>query len=77
MYNGWTNKETWQVNLHITNEEESYLEAKSKASAEELQEWFEATAYELIDSLPNVLWSLVNVALNKVNWQEIYEGLQE
>ena len=69
-YNGWTNKETWLVNLwlgeYITEEQEAGMEITSdhlRATVENMRD----------DTSP--LWGLfsdlLEMALASVNWEEI------
>jgi len=80
-YNGWTNRETWLVNLWLTNEVHSY---------EVLQRIIRTfqTVNEQAQELENVvrdnaayrggessMWSdLLGVGLGRVNWCEIVES---
>jgi hypothetical protein len=80
-YNGWTNRETWLVNLWLTNEQHSY---------EALQRIIQTfgTVREQAQELENIvredatcrggessMWSdLLDVRLGRVNWCEIVEN---
>ena len=72
-YNGWSNRETWNVNLWITNKESIYkligTIAKGCHSVSELADRMEG--FLLIiwkDRTPD------GDSLNPVNWVEIAEG---
>ena len=77
-YNGWTNYETWLVNLWLNNEEESERElrhiSRMSKSAEKLREWVQDMVCEDGGSLKG---DLINTALNAVNWQEIVETVEK
>lgn len=82
-YNGWSNYETWAVNLWLTNDEGSYHwlteivrkaasgEVKDYAAAEMLKEWVEGNAPDLGAS---VYSDLLTSALGEVDWLEIVEN---
>ena len=83
-YNGWTNYETWCVNLWITNDEGllNYWEeiAREYTSIRELAERLkDETAEEnpLKNSLNSVYKDLLKSALDEVDWEEIAEHLLE
>lgn len=62
-YNGWTNRETWLVNLHFNPESLEDLEA-IKANIEELEEQIENPFIkDCID-------------FSIINWQELEDSLQ-
>ena len=84
-YNGWTNYETWLLNLHMTNEQggtaftmeflagrpDNFVVYKRNtvALAKFLQDTYEEDAHELD---MNLFWKdLINSALSEVNWMEI------
>ena len=65
-YQGWTNWDTWNANLWLTNDEYSYRCARSCATPVHLQ----------------LLWidnfeGKDGIETSEVNFEEIYEGLQE
>lgn len=84
-YNGWTNYETWLVNLWMSNDEGSYLywaeEAKGYDDAHALadalkdhhEEWYLDAVGENLHS--SLLSDLLGAAFSSVNWIEIAEHL--
>ena len=83
-YNGWTNYETWIVNLWLTNEPYSYdmLQYVVKAfetvseQAGELEHYVRNDDNALAGEFS--MWSdLLGAALGRVNWYEIVENNQE
>ena len=78
-YNGWTNYETWLVNLWLTNEEATQaalyeMAAEHKDEPEYvLADAIQAYTDELIgrDDLQGMLSDLVGAALSNVDWREI------
>ena len=77
-YNGWTNYETWNVHLWLTNEPESYAAAQDAARTirpgPELRDLVE-TLYDLPQS--GLAADLIGNALGDVNWAEIVAALTE
>lgn len=80
-YNGWTNRETWLVNLWLTNERSSYdmlqhvLEAyeTTREQASELEYYVTSDENYLSDE--SSMWSdLLHAAMARVNWREIVEN---
>tara|TARA_R100000700_G_scaffold6425_2_gene10008 strand:+ start:122 stop:439 length:318 start_codon:yes stop_codon:yes gene_type:complete len=87
-YNGWTNYETWNFNLWITNEEEDYSHALELAFGSEneydlskkLESWAEDMADDVIDHPYNVhgfIQDMVNSSVKEVNFHEVAEYLWE
>ncbi len=79
-YNGWSNRETWAVNLWISNERGSYEQVKALADehhesradlADAIKDWIEGNQPELGPTL----WSdLMGTALGEVDWYGIAES---
>ena len=63
MYNGWTNWETWNANLHITNTELTYHTAKG-LNAEALKDFW-ITYFDGTDEIDT----------SKINFKELSEGI--
>ena len=74
-YNGWTNYETWKVNLEIFDG----VKAKDIWSREKCQpEWVQDYVEEIVtEGVTGFALSCVNSVLSKVNWHEIAEHLNE
>lgn len=79
-YNGWSNRETWLVNLWLTNDEDSstLLEdaARRKGGLYDQAEWLETVVRESYERQyqQGSLWAdLMGTALNRVNWYELVE----
>lgn len=85
-YNGWTNRETWLVNMWLNADKGHYnaltdicdmFETVSE-QAEEIKHWVIANEQWTNSEENQVgLWrDLVHAALGRVNWQEIAEASQ-
>ncbi len=83
-YNGWSNRATWGVNLHITNDQNAYGQALQFARetpqdydlADILRDWM----LELVDIAQErirpefvrlLCWDMLHVAFEDVNWMEL------
>ena len=84
-YNGWTNYETWAVNLWLTNERGDYEFFKAAAQTcfeamEDHPDYFtpsEHARYKLASQMKETYQDLLNAALSEVNWNEIANGFLE
>ena len=83
-YNGWSNRETWVVNLWLNNEPYSYdmLQHIIKAfdtvseQAEERENYVRNDDNSLTGEAS--MWSdLLSTSLGRVNWYEIIQNNQE
>lgn len=69
-YNGWTNKETWLVNLWLGDS----LAIDADSSMEITPEYIEELVDDLVDenvSEYGFVRDLINCALGEINWDEI------
>lgn len=78
-YNGWSNRETWVVNLWLTNEECYYHELssiiKNFDTASEQAEELEQYVHWIIDSDgASMVRDLLSTSLGRVDWYEIIEA---
>ncbi len=82
-YNGWSNRETWIVNLWLTNSECFYSELcrilssfnKVYEQSDELERYIRLTITELNES--SLVSDLLNTSLARVDWTEIVEANQD
>lgn len=65
-YHGWTNWDTWNCNLWLTNEELTYRSAKKRISPYELKLFWEGF-FDGMDGIDT----------EKVNFEEIFSMLHE
>ena len=80
-YNGWTNRETWVVNLWFTNDECYYEELRSiikNFDIDEQAEEIEQYAHWIIDvNEASMTTDLLSISLGRVDWHEIARANQE
>ena len=85
-YNGWTNYETWNFNLWITNNEGDYRHAlqltKDSINKYELSKKLESWAVEMADDVLSTceytigfIIDMVNSSIKEVNFYEVAEHL--
>lgn len=82
-YNGWTNRETWVVNLWLTNNESYYdtlqsiikLNEADEQSAE-LERWVRDDL-DWLDIEASMWTDLLTTSLGRVSWCEIIEANRE
>ena len=77
-YNGWTNYETWLVNIWLTNDPGTYSAARWAAvdNADALREWVTEWVTESVPA-SSLTADLLGAALSEVDWHEIAESLLE
>jgi len=78
-HNGWTNHETWLVNLWLNNTNQgTYAMAREMAAdgADALRDWVKDWATDSIPA-PTLAADLIHSALYEVDWNEITESLLE
>jgi hypothetical protein len=81
-YNGWSNRETWIVNLWMTGDQSYYEQLCEITSshnnlddqAEVLEDWIR---FEYDGEYSSIWADLINNSLAAVNWCEIVEKNQE
>jgi hypothetical protein len=82
-YNGWTNYETWLVNLWLSNEQgiDNFAlglcgEAETtREAADRLREWIGEGSPD--DCQTGLYGDLLNAALSEVDWYEIADHYRE
>lgn len=80
-YNGWTNHETWVVNLWMTGDQGYYQQlceiVSSGDSLDDQAEALEDFIRSEYDGDSSSIWAdLINDSLDEVNWREIVENNQ-
>lgn len=85
-YNGWRNRETWCVNLWLTNEEGSYTECREIVAGFNdydargaISEYVETLLIDTLgdDKLGTMAGDLLLASLAYVDWQCIVEHFRE
>ena len=65
-YNGWTNFETWKVNLEIFDGWDSDI-----LTADEAKDIAETYYFDGVDGVNDLATSVIHLFLLEVNWHEI------
>ena len=82
-YNGWTNKETWLVNIWYGDDLPEYFaedEDREDVTGDELEEHvrFIAEECEALSQLPaGLLSDFINTCWGEVNWEELAESVTQ
>ncbi len=76
-YNGWTNYETWRVNLEMFDGMDIEETFRRKPQMIDLMEWAKEFANEMleIDAKPGLALDYARSFISNVNWHEIAEHL--
>lgn len=80
-YNGWSNRETWLVNLWLGNDMSSYdflqqickKRCETWKKAEELEAHFQDELEEMFD-VPSFWSDILSTSLDRVDWYRIVEA---
>ena len=66
-YNGWTNRETWVINLHFGE----YFQEVANDGQQLLADYMEGTLWEMLEeaNIPPVFLDLIDLGV--VNWHEL------
>lgn len=72
-YNGWTNKETWLVNLWIGDIFTVMLEDGESVSECFIESIIDDMISDIMESNNGFLKDLFNCALNEINYRELAE----
>ena len=77
-YNGWSNYETWCVNLWLDNDggDVQYWQ-EQELSTEDLADALEAAFLESMPDLHGAYADLLSNSLARVDWREIAEGIAD
>lgn len=79
-YNGWTNRETWLVNLHFEETVRNFIGDSSVNEnnyevAENLKDYMETIWEDDFDNLSSFLKDYIDLSL--IDWNEIVENYEE
>lgn len=80
-YNGWSNRETWLVNLWLSNDMGSYgllqgickKDCETWEKVEELEAHFQDQLEEMYD-VPSFWSDILGTALDRVDWYRVIES---
>lgn len=79
-YNGWTNYETWNLNLWLSNDENAYRYWASIAEGVELEELTESLKTWAQSHVPETVGfhsDMLSHAISRINFEEIAKSLKE
>ena len=80
-YNGWSNRETWLVNLWLSNDIDSYEFLRSICrkncelwqKAEEVEAYFQEQLEDMYEE-PTFWSDILGTALDRVDWHRVVES---
>ena len=80
-YNGWTNRETWLVNLWLSNDMDSYeflqsicrKDCETWEKAEELEAYYQDQLEEMYE-VPSFWSDILGTSLDRVDWYRVVEA---
>jgi predicted RNA-binding protein with EMAP domain len=75
-YNGWTNYETWRVNLEILSDLQLVEYFPTKPDTYELAEWLKDYVDDVLTSIDcaGITLDFARAFVSEVNWREIAEN---
>lgn len=71
-YNGWSNRETWLVNLHWGDNSDEYVGWYK--DVDELAEGIKNMVYEYVEEQAKDTFISDMINLNSIDWQELAEA---
>ena len=76
-YNGWTNKETWLVNLWIGDSLTMDQESGFEVTADYIEQLVDDMVSETMSSPNGLIADLLNCALGEIDYHELAEHYDE
>lgn len=72
-YNGWTNRETWLINLYLS---EFFEDNEHDLTVDDMAQHIESTVWELFEdaNIPNLFADFID--LGAINYRELAEHYQ-
>ena len=76
-YNGWTNHETWLVNVWLGDTLNDMQEEGQEISPDYIRDLVQEIANDGAEKLQGFILDMLNSALSSVNWNELAEHYKE
>ena len=76
-YSGWSNPETWCVNLWLTRNDDTCFDAQATESVGQLEQFTREDVDLEMNETPSLTQDLAVQALKRVNWKEIFASLHD